>query len=88
MFSSVPKIFVLCSQQLRQAPRPIRDPRSHRRGPTLQARVLPAEIVEREVQGQRSFQVTPFFAERIRESREPGQPFAPLAKRSVLPFDM
>jgi len=60
----------------------IRDPGSHRRRDP-QRSVDAAEVVVREMQGQGRLQVLPLFRERV---GQPGEPLAPLAKRSVVPL--
>jgi len=74
----------LYCDQILQAPRPIRNPSRHR-GRDPKRGVDSDEVVIGEVQGQRGLQVLPLLGKFIRQPREP---LAPLAKRSILAFDM
>ena len=47
--------------------------------------MLPAEVVAGEMKREPSLQVVPLLAERLRQPREA---LAPLAQRSILPFDV
>jgi hypothetical protein len=77
------RIVCLC-EQLRNRPHPIRNPSSHC-GRHLDAAVNAAEIVVRKVQSKRGLQVVPLFAKCVGQA---SKALAPLAKRSVLAFDM
>ena len=73
------------TEQLREGPRTVSDPRCHRRRSALQGLVRSAEIVVSKVERQGRFQVFPLLAEPVRQASQPPHAHA---HREVLPLDM